>query len=408
VEKANKRSGGVGTEAQIITPEVYGAQDQSKFVAVIKERDENGNPYVPVYYKSRIYIDLSEASTYEENFEQLTRWIYNQPLYRRPQLGQKPAFLSETANSVHLPTSAAYRRALDGIKSGRNYAIPALVEYFSVVSKGMEEFRISYSDKQPFDEKLISSIEAFMPYRNELISMFLTISLYRDDEEVRQCVHRFFESLIPYMDRPPEVQQWSSWNFDNYKFIVHELFLYCISAFIQNNRFDAAAYMLSTDYYVEAHPERGRAAMVSFTTFWQYTESLTARNLRLKARRLSLRADLLLARSKGGGVEWRTLMAADFVMFMRSKIHVRGDLDIWRPETLLFVGRANNHFEIFARAKSAAFFEKMKVLLGINKKMDLEPILQSLETVQGSIPRWEFDSFNPRALLGFDALQTTP
>ncbi|MGD0188498.1 MAG: SEFIR domain-containing protein [Roseiarcus sp.] len=36
-EKANKRAGGVGTEAQIITPALYRQTVQSKFVAVIKE-----------------------------------------------------------------------------------------------------------------------------------------------------------------------------------------------------------------------------------------------------------------------------------------------------------------------------------------------------------------------------------
>ncbi|MEI7713697.1 MAG: SEFIR domain-containing protein [Rhodospirillales bacterium] len=59
-EKANRRSGGVGTETQIITPELYGNQSQNKFVAVISELDEGGNGYVPVFYKSRIYIDMSD------------------------------------------------------------------------------------------------------------------------------------------------------------------------------------------------------------------------------------------------------------------------------------------------------------------------------------------------------------
>mgnify|MGYP002155005664 CR=1 FL=1 len=41
-EKADARSGGVGTEAQIISAEVYAAQDQTKFVAVLAERDRDG------------------------------------------------------------------------------------------------------------------------------------------------------------------------------------------------------------------------------------------------------------------------------------------------------------------------------------------------------------------------------
>lgn len=45
--KADGRAGGVGTETQIISGEVYSKQDQDKFVAVIAEKDAGGKPYLP-------------------------------------------------------------------------------------------------------------------------------------------------------------------------------------------------------------------------------------------------------------------------------------------------------------------------------------------------------------------------
>src|ERR1035437_7153068 len=39
VEKANGRTGGVGTEAQIITSQIYERSDQDKFIGVIAEVD---------------------------------------------------------------------------------------------------------------------------------------------------------------------------------------------------------------------------------------------------------------------------------------------------------------------------------------------------------------------------------
>jgi hypothetical protein len=83
-DKTNGRTGGVGTEAQIISAEIYEKQDQNKFVAVVKERDENGKPYLPVYYRSRIYVDLSDDTLFTENFERLVRWAYDQPVFQRP------------------------------------------------------------------------------------------------------------------------------------------------------------------------------------------------------------------------------------------------------------------------------------------------------------------------------------
>lgn len=39
-EKADKRNGGVGTEAQIISPEIYNNASQEKFVVAVTECDE--------------------------------------------------------------------------------------------------------------------------------------------------------------------------------------------------------------------------------------------------------------------------------------------------------------------------------------------------------------------------------
>lgn len=112
--KANERSGGVGTETQIISKEVYDNQEQDKFVAVIAEKDPTGKPYLPAYYKSRIYIDLSETDSYAENFEILLRWIYDEPLHRRPELGTRPSFL-EDSEGISLGTTAALKRAIAAV-----------------------------------------------------------------------------------------------------------------------------------------------------------------------------------------------------------------------------------------------------------------------------------------------------
>ena len=53
-EKTNDRKGGVGTEAQIISSKIYKKTDQDKFVAIVTENDEKGDPYLPTYYESRI------------------------------------------------------------------------------------------------------------------------------------------------------------------------------------------------------------------------------------------------------------------------------------------------------------------------------------------------------------------
>tara|TARA_R110002020_G_C16308395_1_gene773624 strand:- start:1134 stop:1640 length:507 start_codon:yes stop_codon:yes gene_type:complete len=77
--KSDSRKGGAGTEAQIITPEIYAETRQDKFVAVVRERDADGKPFLPTYYKGRIYFDLSDPSGYAEEFDKIVRWAGTSP-----------------------------------------------------------------------------------------------------------------------------------------------------------------------------------------------------------------------------------------------------------------------------------------------------------------------------------------
>ena len=227
VDKADGRSGGVGTEAQIISGEIYAKQAQDKFVAIVTERDGAGRAYLPAYYRSRIYIDLSDASKYSENFDRLLRWAYDQPLYHKPEIGNKPSFLAEETASAVLATSSRFKRAVDSVRNNRDYAQPAVGEYLTCLAAEIQKLRIEPST-DPFDEAVIQSIEAFIPYRNEAIELFLTLAAYRDTLETRTSLHRFFEQLIPYLRRPQHLSSWNEQDFDNFRFIVHELFLYAL------------------------------------------------------------------------------------------------------------------------------------------------------------------------------------
>ena len=165
--KADGRAGGVGTETQIISGEVYSKQDQDKFVAVIAENDAEGKPYLPTYYKSRIYVDLSESDRYSENFEKLLRWIFDKPLYVRPEIGKPPSFIVEPDAPV-LGTSALAKRVVEGFKTDKGYVRGALDEYLTVFSENFERFRIAGGDGEP-DDRIVKSVEEFSPSRNEFI-----------------------------------------------------------------------------------------------------------------------------------------------------------------------------------------------------------------------------------------------
>lgn len=77
VDKADNRIGGVGTESEIIIPQVYGKPMQNKIIPIFFEKDENNNPYVPTYLKSRYGIDLTPQNE-EQGYKDLIEDIFRE------------------------------------------------------------------------------------------------------------------------------------------------------------------------------------------------------------------------------------------------------------------------------------------------------------------------------------------
>ena len=322
----------------------------------------------------------------------------------------KPSFLSDE-NAISLETTTKYRRALDAIRNNKDYATGALYEFFSTFSMNLEKFRIIEKEGE-FDDQVVGNIEKFLPYRNEAIEIFLTIAQHRDTQETIQQVHRFLESLIPYMDKTEGTTHWNDTDFDNFKFIVHEIFLYAIACLLKYECFNSVSYLLRQHYYIEGNSDYGRNVMVPFAVFGQYMKSLDHRNIRLQRRRLSLRADLLIERSKISGITQRHLMQADFVLFIRDAFEsMRSDSyqKSW-PGTLIYLERSAEPTEIFARAQSIEYFNKLKYVFDIQSKGDFELLIESFNNKKLRWLKSEYSLFTPEMskLIGFDRMATLP
>lgn len=258
-----------------------------------------------------------------------------------------------------------------------------------------------------FDDLVIQSIESFIPYRNEAIKIFLLLVLNKNTDETIRVVHRFLESLIPYLDRPRNATQWREGDFDNFKFIIHELYLYSVACFIRHEKFDSAAVLMTDGYYASDSSVDYDQAMTTFCVFRPYLKSLQRRNNRLELRLYSLHADLLMQRSRESGIESRDLMQADLVLFLRSVMdNPAAQFGLWYPETLIYAGRQARPFEIFARSQSAKYFNKMKRLLGIASKTELVPVINKINAnpqsylSQGGFP------ISIEYLLGYERIAT--
>lgn len=406
-EKADGRSGGVGTETQIITPEVYGKTEQRRFVAVVVEKDDSGHPYVPTFYKSRIHIDMSSDELRASNFEQLLRWTFDKPQNEKPALGKPPAFL-HAGGSHGTPTETRARRAIEAFRNGKPYADGSLREYLDAVGVTFEGYRLAPSGgSDTFDEQVLASIERFIPIRDEYLSVIGTVTQYGPQRETAEKLHGFFESFVPHLSAGRGTGSHHEWDADNVQFIAQELFLHSVAMLLRAGWFDAVG-SLATSVYFAGDEYTGPRTLRGAGVFRRHLKSITHRNERLKKQRLSLAADILKERCASGPLKFDEIMQADFVLFLSDAVLALREerRQDWWPDTLVYRTDWVRPFPLFVRATSTRFFDTLKPALAVDKKDELLAVLEAFKSQRLHVPKWQFEEISPYGLMSWDTIAT--
>lgn len=88
VKKANKGSGGVGYEKQIITAEIMSDLNTNWVVPIIKNNSDSKK--TPTFLGGRLSISFENKSLYESKYEELLRELLGEPVLPIPPIGENP------------------------------------------------------------------------------------------------------------------------------------------------------------------------------------------------------------------------------------------------------------------------------------------------------------------------------
>lgn len=403
-EKSNKRQGGAGTEAQIISKEIFSQEDQRKFVVAVTEKDEAENAFTPSYYTSRIFIDFTDESKYSASFEQMIRWIEGKPLNAKPKLGTLPAYITEKDTIIELTTGPQMRRAIESLRASHSHAYAATKEYLEVFSAEIGQFAFE-DDYDRLSDEVLRNFASFIPYRDGWLEVLNAICNYSDDPRFGELLHQFFERIIPYSfsEHGFEIEA----DRDNIKFFAQEMLLHSVALFVKEKRWDLLNSIISTPYFYAGWGNRSDGSLGSFREFNSHLKLLYYRQEQLKKDRwLSPAGQLFKERSVGSGFTFDETVQADFILFIRSQLDNNDVYDRWFPTTLVYAGRHRRAFEVFERSRSTAYFEKMRPMLGNATKDQLLGVENFYKENPNYVPKWDFDRVDVSGLLGIENLCT--
>lgn len=365
--KADARKAGVGTESQIISREVYSKVQQSKFIPIVCEFDESGEPCLPVFLKSRIWIDFSSSEVANDNWEKLIRVLYGKPAYNKPSLGKAPTYIT-TKDTV--PASPAVTKFVAlkqaiiqekrGLKLYRQDFLDACYSY-------ADALRIrERPDEMSMGERVLEDCGKLKLVRDHIVDWVLLESEFNSSEEFGEALIGMLERLLELKSRPTEVNSWNDVWFEAHRVFVYETFLYIIAALIKTGAFSTLHLILTSHYLL---PETERYGDNHFGTFGLfYGHSNTLQILAPKDVRLyAPAAELIKRQADRIDLPFTDVIQAELLVLLMAFIT---DVDYWYPQTLHY-SSYNYRFPFFVRAAQHRHFQKLAQITGIDSAEEL-------------------------------------
>lgn len=376
-EKANTRAGGVGTESQIISQELYAKVQQTKFIPVVFEYDDAGEACLPVFMKGRIYVDLSTADRYGAGLDELLRLIYEQPFHQKPALGAAPAFLKADDGLPYAKELGAAVKAMQDGKPNR-YGLENLF-----IDAVLTEVRNLYVEPEGNDyhEAIYQAIQKTKGLRDQLADYFEVVAAFSgDDTRVLMQSFRLLEGLGQHFG-PPERSGtfYPGWS-DTFSFVALESLLLLTAALLRHERWALLRQLFRRTFIVRDDISGPEAK--SYVVFDRWLCSLDEhRNSLLKLNRTSLSADMLKERCSPGKMAFADLMQADVFLALEAAMHIDERAEghqhcIWAPRTAVYYP-GDRPLPIFMRAQDSEHRANIRNALGASSVADMATRVES-------------------------------
>lgn len=377
-DKTNSRKGGVGTESTIMSDEIYSKAEQTKFIPIIFEKGDNQEIYTPHFMKSRIYVDMSSEDCYEQGYDQLLRDIYEKPLVKKPALGSMPAYL-ENDQPILLST-AKEQRFLKSISEQTSSLKDWMEQYVGKLIASLSQFKVTFNggNTKELIDLIESRIEAMQAVNSDFVKFLETVASNR--ECTGEFFVDFFEKLLQYyedesIDLATSDKVWYLVN-DNYRFFNYELFLSFVATMIKHERFDIVRDVVSTDYCILSNRYGRQVKPLKYSEFQKYNYTLDRFKKGLTNSRLYSEAASLLC-SKMEGKMFERMVESDILLYYLSLVYNSSD-DVfgkWYPTLSIY----NTAFCVLPKLVSCRYFEKAKVLFGVEDKDSFVTLIKGLD-----------------------------
>lgn len=393
-EKADNKSGGVGTETQIISAQVYQKVDQDRCIPIVFERGPKGEIYKPIYLQSRYHFDLSLLDSFEDNYQRLVRKLYGIDTYKKPEVGSKPDWVDKQI--VATPQTIV---EYESLKSDIPYIVKKdrFKSYLSAIKSDIIHLLEKIKNESSATD-YISLYDMTKTIRsNYLLLLSKTVYVQNAAELIAQFFEDTFNTIVMNISSKREIGL----------VFLHEIFIYTVSHYYKYEDYTSIGYLLGKTYFDQSsYSESKQIASFNMIYSGRYHTYLdSAVRERDGNNYHSGTANHWLTTIDAQFCTKEEFITADLVCYNYS-VYGNDYLDSWKwfPITYIYDNQFNSNIRLMAKKMvSKEYLKKVIVLFNYgnidsfkSKFMEIEEMIQRGELKEYRYPM----SFEDAPVLG--------
>ncbi|PJZ23911.1 hypothetical protein CH352_18695 [Leptospira hartskeerlii] len=358
--KADSRESGVGTESQIISNEIYTKVEQSKFIPIVCEKDEEGNEYLPIFFKNLIWIDFSSPELISENWEKLIRLLYGKPLHEKPQLGKPPLYITQDSITPSSPLKHKFNMFKQALLNDKRNKGSLRDDFLEEGINYIDLLRIRREpNASSFAEKILEDFSKLCTVRNSIIEWLNLELQVTDQEELVEMLLSFLDKILELKSKPKEVNRWSENWFDAHSMFANELFLYIVALLTRKRSYFLLKAIFNNPYLIPETESRSRL-FDNFGYFYSYSETINQYLVKKDNTNYNSPSGEIFKRNANSEiVSFSDLIQGELLVLLMT--YLRDDIH-WYPQTL-FYQQSGSRFNFFIMLSKKSEFSKFQILI---------------------------------------------
>lgn len=403
-EKADDRKGGVGTETQIITPEIYKDQKQEKFIPILLERDDDGEVYLPIFLKTRKYIDFTKEEYFEKSYEELLRNILEAPSIPKPKLGTNPpSYITDSAVNDY-EISSLYRSINNQLDKNPGKINSLAREFFDKFLETLWVFELKNTSthNDAIAEELLNNLKSYKIIREDFILFMDKITQTEYSIDVDKLIV-FFEKKDNYL-KPRDYKSGSYYtsSLEIFKIIFHELFIYTIAVALKNENYELVGDLLNSTYFFEGSYNENPEKFSKLHSRSKILQDYMKKNFN----KITGMGDYLIT-NLSQKIKKSDFILADilchYILELKSDNSQKYSKEWWFPVTYIYnEDNRRFRFKFFQKMCSLRHFEKVKTIFNVETSEQFKKLLDDCKKYNenNNIPKTRFND-NPFSVLPF-------